>query len=491
MKFRTSAALILELALLASCAKPPAPGASAPSQADVARSPSIPTVEGPLPDTATKGVLVWNPEALGYVAEEYFLSGKANVYEAVAMADAADVMKRDSVKDLARRDFQLTLLKADEPYKTRIVVYRPRDPARFSGQVIVEPFHVLGGGTGVVWNGINGFFASHGDAYVGVQHPATIPVLERADAERYGSLHTSDNTQLWDTLAQLGMLLKTGSSSSPLAGAAVKHLFMTGISFTGVATSTFANFHHDRARLADGRPLYDGYVSMENTTYDRAIDVPVIHLNTQGDFDSFGGLHNRRADGDSRGDQYRLYEVAGWPHVSARLRYPGPSAEPPKPLAAPAQVQGAATVATVASCMQTQFPKPSEPNDFPGVLFAAAAFRNIYDWVDGTAIPPRAPVIETNPDGSTRFDDLGNVQGGVRSPYVDAPIAKYGTGVGDCFLYGYKVPLPRARRKALHGGSRQYVAKVEAQVQRMLDERWILPTGAEEIVREAKAVAKF
>lgn len=56
--------------------------------------------------------------------------------------------------------------------------------------------------------------------------------------------------------------------TSPLAGYAVRHLLMTGISFTGVATSTFANYHHRDARLADGRNIFDGYLSMENATYD-------------------------------------------------------------------------------------------------------------------------------------------------------------------------------------------------------------------------------
>src|SRR5271154_2169608 len=55
-------------------------------------------LSGPLTDTPAKGLMVWNVAAVGYVAEEYFLSGRTNIYRPVSMADAPDVASRDNVK---------------------------------------------------------------------------------------------------------------------------------------------------------------------------------------------------------------------------------------------------------------------------------------------------------------------------------------------------------------------------------------------------------
>src|SRR5215831_9937975 len=56
---------------------------------------------------------------VGYVEEEYFVSGTANVYD--WGADGKPMVKGPNV-----------------PYTTRIRVRRPKDPAKFSGSVMVE-----------------------------------------------------------------------------------------------------------------------------------------------------------------------------------------------------------------------------------------------------------------------------------------------------------------------------------------------------------------
>jgi hypothetical protein len=451
---------------------------------------SLPQVSGPLPDTSTHGVQVWDMSGLGYVAEEYVLAGKADTYAPVGMADAANAAERDTTQDLARRDFALEPRSFGEPYKTRLVVYRPRDVSRFSGNVVVEPFHPLGGGIGVVWNSIQYFFVANGDAYVGFQHPATLSGLCRSGAGRYDGLAMVDNTQLWDGLAQTAALLRSGAAQSPLRGYPVRHLFLTGVSYTGVATSGFANYHHPIKKTADGHNLFDGYVSMENATYDRPIDVPVIKLNTQGDFDSFGALGNRRPDSDEKGQQYRLYEVPGWSHVTAPRPVPGATGKPPHQLGAAAEVE--ASSEWLRTTAFAQFPKEAQPNDFPGFALSSAAFSNMYAWVRGERTPPRAARIETDETGATRLDAHGNALGGLRTPYVDVPIAKYAVGTGyPGFLFGYKIPLELERRRALYGSHASYVERVRAQTERLSQERWILADGAREIVREAEASSQF
>ena len=110
-----------------------------------AASPNV--LSGPLADTPKRGVLVWDVAGLDYGAAEYFLSGRADIYRPVSMADAPDVASRDNDKDLGARDFSRKVLATAQPFTTRLIVYRPLSPQRFSGTVIVETLHPNHGGT--------------------------------------------------------------------------------------------------------------------------------------------------------------------------------------------------------------------------------------------------------------------------------------------------------------------------------------------------------
>jgi hypothetical protein len=440
-------------------------------------------ISGPLPDTKDKGILVWNVAGLGYAAEEYFLSGRANVFRAVSMADAPDVASRDNTKDLGRRDFSRELLSADLPFTTRLIVYRPQDKRRFSGNVIVETLHPNGGGNSLAWNAIHDYFAANGDAYVGVQHPLTFPGIKAAGPGRYGALAAADPTQLWGMLTQAGAAIKSQGLRSPLPGLAVKRVLMTGYSYTGVATATFANYHHHEAKLANGRNIFDGYLPMADAQYVRPLDVPVMRLNTQSDFNGFGGLQNRRPDDD----RYRHYEIAGAAHVAVRAPADAASGPPP------GQVATAAGQPRFSpSACQAMFPAGSRPNDFPLYMVQAALFENMYSWLDAGRAPPPSAMIDTNDDGTTRVDEFGNAAGGVRFPEVAVPIASYGVGSTEaCILFGYTAPFDAAKCRSLYGDQGKYLAKVQSSVDRLIAERLLLPKDAAALVAISHASADF
>jgi len=70
---------------------------------------------------------------LGYVEEEYIVAGRANLY-CPARPDA------DPYDRYAGELFGV-VEKADVPYRTRVLVRRPKDPSRFNGTVHIEPLH--------------------------------------------------------------------------------------------------------------------------------------------------------------------------------------------------------------------------------------------------------------------------------------------------------------------------------------------------------------
>jgi Alpha/beta hydrolase domain len=444
---------------------------------------AVPRIEGPLSDPA-KGLLIWGVESNGYIAEEYLLRGVADVYESVTMADALDTNTRDNVADQNKRNFPLQRTSAGQPYCTRLVIYRPAQASRFSGAVVMETTHPLGGGANLVWRSINTFFMERGDAYIAVQHPATLPGLARADPSRYGALNAAHPSQLWGMLADAGRLVKRGKLTPPLSGARANRLYMTGYSFTGVATATFADYHHDKTRLPNGSAVFDGYLPMANAMFVRPLDVPVMRLNTQSDFDSFGALANRALDSA----RFRHYEVAGAAHVWEEKPQTGAAVPPQGPVIPPPPGQ---PHLDPASCF-AQFPTGYRPNDFPLSLVMTQAFVNLFGWVEKGTEPPASRHIEVDSAGKTRLDEHGNALGGLRLPAVSVPAARYGVAQGTlCFLFGYRLPFESAKLKQLYGGKDAYVAKVSDAAKQLVAQRFLQPQGAEQISRDAALIESF
>lgn len=463
-------ALVCSLALFAG---PAAQGSSAQS------------LSPPLSDPVHDGLQISDPTAQGYVAEEYLLRGTAPVLEPVTMADAEDTMGIDNTALMSRQpSYASKVITPDQPYVTRVIVYRPADLKRFSGDVVVETMHPAGGGQAIVWSSINPYITKRGHAYVIVQHPATFDGLRQADPQRYADLSAKASSQVWGMLADAGRLLKT----TGIGGIKARHLFMTGYSFTGVATATFADYHHDSSRLSDGSPIYDGYFPMAAGMYVKDLDVPVMVMMTNSDFNIFGSVNNRKPDSDKPGSKFRLYEIAGPSHSTARLPEAG-SAVPPKPIKLP-EGQGMPQFSPQ-TCF-AKFPEGYKPNDFPTRLVQAALLNDLIAWVDKGTPPPPGARIEIDAQQKPIVDANGNALGGVRLPPITEPTKTYGMGPGEaCFIFGYSLPFPPDKLKQLYGSHAAYVARVDKDAQAMVKRRLLLPEGAAELLALATAEPAF
>ena len=127
---------------------------------------------------------------------------------------------------------------------------------------------------------------------------------------------------------------------------------------------------------------------------------------------------------------------------------------------------------------------------FPSAIFFDAALRNLDLWVREGIAPPRAEPILVQ-DGEPVLDRFGNVQGGLRSPYLDVPTSTWfgtATGASFCFIAGYEVPFDAATLESLYGNEGVYIRAVRASLRELVDQRFVTQDDARWLFREATRV---
>lgn len=478
---------------------------AAPAQAPLKLAASdvpVPAVTGPIKITTDSRPFIDRlgpprvaAQDAGYVEQEYFVSGKADVY----------TWSGD----------QPVVRTADAPYTTRILVRMPAKPKKFSGSVWVEPLNpTLGIDLDRMWQLHYAQIIRDGDAWVGItSKPITIAALQKFDPVRYAplsmanplppeqqtcgllpgqpgfNLNTSrltENGLIWDIMSQVGALLKSDSQSNPLSSAA-SVVYGEGWSQTGGFANRYLSTFGPLA-TTNGQPVYDGWLiggptgptsinqceSVSDPTDARQQikpnGVPVITFRTESDWWSF---NYRRPDGNSPDDQFRLYEMAGTSHDTATIyeNFP-PGADVTK---------AGVTPVTTAAC---GFVPPTVATDFPYEYFFNAGAVNLKQWRVGV-VPPTAERFSYNGTTLVR-DQFGNVVGGLRSPYVDVPIATYSLPLGGpCPYIGTKTPLSQAQLDALYPSHGKYVAAVAKSKTKLAKQRFVLPRDAARIITEA------
>jgi Alpha/beta hydrolase domain len=231
----------------------------------------IPKITGPIPVTrdsypftsAYHAVEPLDLGKLGYLEKEYFVSGRANVY---------DYANNGGLK----------VRVAGAPYTTRILVRYPSDPRKFSGNVIVELLNPSDKyDADLAWDLTRNHLIENGDAYVGItSKPIAAEFLKRFEPKRYAALswanplpadqtckspgpallpgHSSPRTEdglIWDIVTQVGALLKSKSPANPLANLHVHYLYQTAYSQTGAYVGTYIADFQPHALMPDGRPI--------------------------------------------------------------------------------------------------------------------------------------------------------------------------------------------------------------------------------------------
>ena len=435
-------------------------------------------------------------DSMGYVEEEYLVSGQANVYDWAL-------------------DGSVSVKISAAPYTTRILVRRPADPGRFSGNVIVETLNnARQYDWAFIWALSYEHFVNAGDVFVAFTHsPAAIEVLRNFDPLRYNNLtlanpapmetcgpdnltSVSEEGLKWDLISQVGVLLR--SETGPLAGLNVKNIVAT--THTRELT-TYANSIHKISRRSNGEPIYDGFViKSEYAVADpirrcalpppegdqrRIISnagVPGLRVIAQGDV--LATLSVRREDSDDLSDPFRLWEVAGAPHMDKIYYQHMPVVED--------QVKSGQVGYLVNWPQGYQCTPDINLLDFPVMRYAVnAAFSAMTGWINGGVSPPRAERISVSSENSGEpditTDSHGNALGGMRNVYLDVPVATYldsTPGPAVCTNLGRKEAFSWQKLETLYGNSGNYADRVNQRLESLVADGWLTDADSVQIRQE-------
>jgi Alpha/beta hydrolase domain len=459
----------------------------------VPTNPAAPVLQGPIPRTATSvpvgtAELPGAAESVdlarnGYVENEYFVSGKANIYQYDASGQNLEVKT------------------PDVPYTTVILVRRPKDHRRFSGTVQYEMSHPAFGVDTQVWAWNHDKIMRDGDAWVrittsrGGPLASSVGLAKEYDPIRYAPIDYPEDGLNWDVIGQVGKLIKSNARTSPLAGYDVRRMLMSGWSGAGAIVQIWVNDFSRVQRMPGGGPIVDGYIVGEPSGYPRinstapaiaATDprqkvvppgVPVIKLHSHPEPAS-----QQRPDSDAPADRYRTWEVAGPAHAD--------NATNPDQFPTFLQLKNTSFGATMYP-FTCQYPM----NAFPFRQQWGVALTDLERWTtDRRFSPPHAQRLKLNPDGTQVKDANGNEVGGVRSIALDVPTATYfDTNVplpGDAGFcsntsVGHQEAFSRQKLRALYPTHGIYVLKVTLRAAQLVREGWLEPADAVRAVAEA------
>ncbi len=455
-----------------------------------------PLVEGPV--TGGQG-RAWFSGAgfpladFGYLEEEYFLSGSARGFRNVGDLDS---------------DGNWTVEESGETadFKTRIIVYRPVAPADFNGTVIVEWLNVSGGlDAGPDWTSLHTELIRKGyiwvgmsAQFVGVEGGGGIPgigdlSLKGFDAARYGSLNHPGDTFSYDMFSQAGQAIRSSDEQAPLAGWPVERVIAVGESQSAFRMTTYVNAMHPLYEMYDGYLVHSrggGAAGLSQSPQEEIpapqilriredVGVPVLTFQTETDLFSLGFLPDRQDD--SRWN--RLWEVAGTAHADTYTLTVGGTDRGDDPTVNDVLI----TASPIPGILECDVPINSGPQH----IVLKAALDALHRWVRDGQAPASAPRLEITTDGSGfELDDIGNVRGGIRTSWVEAPVAIH-SGLGQsggsfCFIFGTSVALSDEMLMSLYATHDDYVAAVVSATDAAVAAGYVLPADAELIIESAE-----
>jgi hypothetical protein len=427
-------------------------------------------------------------DAVGYVAEEFFLDGSATGYEA---EPGTEFGPSGQWHVRAART---------APYRTRMLVVRPRDTDAFNGIVHLNWQNVTAGfeiGTADSDLLLDGF------AWVGVSAQRVgvvgLPGMEQLalagwDPERYGTLEHPGDDFSFDIYTQAARAI----GPETLGGLVPRLRVASGGSQSAMRLRAYANAVQPLERAFDAFFLFVdfGKGSLPDTssvdpaaipmgilpTVDVQIredlGVPTLVFNTETEATALYPV--RQPDTET----LRLWEVAGTCHtggIASQL--------------AMAPLFERDGIAFALDGSARGMPVPEHPNVLSFTPAHRAAFSHFNTWIDGGAPPPEQERIEFDRTASTdapvllaapgtpaiRRDRYGNALGGIRLPDFAVPTGQH-TGIGEgealAALVGYSRPFTPEELGELYPSREAYLSRWHAALDHGVEAGFVLADDA-------------
>jgi hypothetical protein len=424
----------------------------------------------------------------GYVEEEYFIQGAARTYD----------IPRDQMSNG-------TPAEATHPFKTRLVVRRPTQPARFNGTVVVEWTNVSEGfDNEVEWFHSGEHFVRAGYAWVGVSaQNVGVNTLKQRNAERYSSLDVTDGGTVmndglsYDIFAAAGAAVRGKNGVSILGTLRAERLIASGHSQSAGRLATYFNAVHPISPVYDAVLLHGGGGKMRTD-----LNVKIAKLLSETDV--LGQLNTRQADSD----KFRTWEVAGTSHLDIKhatelVKLGLRSRDTMLPTPPPAPAAGAGGPAAGGGRAGRGGPFGGAPGPYngcnhpplshiPSEYVQNALYDHMSRWLKDGTPPPSAPPIEIKNDGERPAivrDSFFNALGGIRLAEHDVATAVNSgenTGSGFCFLTGWHESFDKPRLAALYSSHAAYVSAVKAATEKNLKAGYIVKADADKTIAAAE-----
>jgi hypothetical protein len=454
-----------------------------------------PTVEGPI--TGPGALIVqgtsFDLAEVGYSQQEYFISGTARAYAKGGEFESDGAWLAIPAGTTAA-------------YKTRVVVYRPINDADFHGSVFVEWLNVSGGldaapdwisahtelvRKGHVWVGVSAQF-------VGVEGgvspiPGIDLSLKHANPARYGSLSHPGDTFSYDIFSQAGQAIRNPVGVRPLGDLPLERVIAIGESQSAFRLVTYVNAIHPITGLYDGFLIHSrggGGAPLSQAPLPNVpvaaparirtdLEVPVLTYQTETDLITLGFLPNRQDDGPL----FRLWEAAGTAHADTYTLLVGSGDQGDDPSVAKVLTDVAAPIPGIIECA-------TPVNSGPQHWVLKAAIAALERWAREGVAPAMAARLElTGTPPQFVLDELGNVRGGIRTSYVDAPVAKLSglgqTGGTFCGIFGTTMGFDEQTLATLYPDHETYVSAINAATDAAIAAGFILEPDGELIKAEA------
>ena len=426
--------------------------------------PNVPTpaVEGPIAVTPTSHPFLATEIPLanyGYTEKEYFISGTGYTYNT---SGAANVTGTKILTGGPNGN-------GTYPFKTRIVVRMPTNPADFNGKVIVEWNNVTAGyDLEVNWFGDPYYLIKNGYAYVTVSaQNVGVSFLKAFNPGRYGSLEVGPvgDPLSYDIYAAAVKAVRGNVSSGPEPlGSLTPQIGTVVASGESQSCGRLVTYFNKVAPLQE---IVDSYLLTVCTTAVPA-DRPEKVLRIISEFEN--QVEQTEAETPVN-PSLRHWEAAGGACALRRGRI----------LAGTGRARHRGPIgAEHAEC--THKPILSRVG-WPDLVNVGT--KDLIEWSKGRPAPPAAPRGEYETPTKLKRNSLGIALGGIRLPEMEVPTGvnlAENSGVPKspypdsafCILLGQYDPFGEATLEGLYSNYGEYVDKVKADTERLEHEGFLL-----------------